>query len=44
MLYGHRDAAMTYYYIGAQADDLRAAVRSLDALARPPVVPRPVGV
>ena len=21
MLYGHRDAAMTYYYIGAQADD-----------------------
>lgn len=30
LLYGHRDAAMTYYYIGAQADDLRDAVRSLD--------------
>lgn len=43
MLYGHRDAAMTYYYIGAQADDLREAVRSLDVSSRPLSKPVPVG-
>lgn len=44
MLYGHRDAAMTYYYIGAQADDLREAIRSFDAPLRPMAKPLPAGV
>ena len=43
MLYGHRDAAMTYYYIGAEADDLRLAVRSFDAPFRALAKPVPVG-
>ncbi|MFZ0699707.1 MAG: site-specific integrase [Thermoplasmata archaeon] len=43
MLYGHRDAAMSYYYIGAQSDDLREAVHSFDTPARPPWKPLPVG-
>jgi integrase len=44
VLFGHRDAAMTYYYIGAESDNLRDAVRQLDLPSRPFSTPVPVGV
>jgi integrase len=44
VLFGHRDAAMTYYYIGAESDNLRDAVRQLDLPARAASRPVSVGV